>query len=180
MNLQKQYGALDARERLVLYLSALARGDRAEGGAVLRALPPLTMEMSDLYPHLRALETVNASHHLTQTETVLAVANARLVWGEMPEAFGLARYLALRYVVTEQAWRAVCAEHGFDYEGHSDRRDALSLCSHRTWAGFMAEAAMPEAEFAAWAARTGNTTLALPTVAEMRRQYLEALREATV
>ena len=123
MSLQKHYGALDARERLMIYLSAQARGDDGEESAVMAAGKRIHLSMSDTVPFALALETLGFVHNLAQTELAFAVMTLRQAWEVEPEALPTSRYLARRWVVSEGAWREVCAEHGLDYEararGHS-------------------------------------------------------------
>lgn len=155
MSLQRHYGALDARERLTVYLSAQERGDEVEKAAVIAAGERLQVSMSDTVPFALALETLGFVHNLAQTELAFAVMTLKQAWGNEPEAFPASRYLARRWVVSERAWREVCAEHGLDYEARASALTGVSVWSHLRLAEIMADLALTGAECEPWVGGAG-------------------------
>lgn len=109
------YCVLGKDERLTLFLKAASRDDTQEMQKVIAASPRVEMKLVDFFADVYALVCATILHSLGQANLLSAI---RDLWGDRDndESFLCAVSRAHHYVVSEEAWRLICKEHGVDYD----------------------------------------------------------------
>ena len=113
---QNNYDSLTKSERRSVFLRAIGRGDAETARTVVKNSPRIEVRVVDFSEDLDLLRQTMFIHLLGQTSLITAVRDC-LENRENVDNMIKARLLSTHYVVYEEAWRIICTEYGFDYEG---------------------------------------------------------------
>ena len=121
MGLRDHYESLTADERFVLFLRAIARGDRHEVQAVINSSRFIELKIIDFFAAGHATHNAELLHLVLQIDMALS---AFMLWTQADDDSTrlLAMLSATQYVNADEAWRGIMAEKGIDPEARCRRR----------------------------------------------------------
>jgi len=129
--LQKHYDQLTARERMVLLLDSIARGDVRERDALLTSAPRLRYVLPHHHNAFMGFTHLQSFYLIHQLHRAWTVATLAHLAEQNDEAWRGACIAAYVFCVQADAWRAFCAEFGIDVQasfmGYADAAFALEF-----------------------------------------------------